>query len=132
MYILNRTITEWVEEGKKIAVEQAGFRMGYSTTDHIFTLLSVIPKSVSKGKWKVYVPFIDYQKAFEKKNREYPWACLLAKVLSKKMLYITGSALCCLRANYIYTNFFECWTEVKQGCLLCPNLFCLFTSEVAE
>lgn len=48
-----------MEEGEKIAVEQPGFRMGYPTTDHIFTLLSVIPESVSKGKWKVYVPFID-------------------------------------------------------------------------
>ena len=65
-----------MEEGEKIAEEQAGFRSGYSTTDHIFTLLSVIPKSMSQRKGKVYVAFIDYQKAFDEVNRNSLWACL--------------------------------------------------------
>ena len=59
-----------MEEGEKIAEEQAGFRSGYSTTDHIFTLLAVIQKSMSQGTGKVYVASIDYQNAFDNVNRE--------------------------------------------------------------
>ena len=75
-----------MEEGEKIAEEEAGFRSGYSTTDHIFTLLSVIPKSLSQGQRKVYVVFIDYQKAFDLVNRESVYVCLRAKGLPRKVL----------------------------------------------
>ena len=97
-----------MEEGEKIAVEQPGFRMGYPTTDHIFTLIIFFFLSFfflqnayrkESGRF-IYIPFTDYQKAFEKMNREYPCACLLANVLSKKMLFIGSvyeSALCRLR-----------------------------------
>lgn len=44
--------------------DQAGFRKGYSTTDHIFTLNQVIEKS-NKYNLPLCVGFIDYEKAFD-------------------------------------------------------------------
>ena len=36
--ILNARLYSWLEDNKKITDTQAGFRKGYSTSDHIFTL----------------------------------------------------------------------------------------------
>ncbi|GFO20732.1 endonuclease-reverse transcriptase [Plakobranchus ocellatus] len=43
--------------------DQAGFRKGYSTTDHIYTLNQVIEKS-NEYNLPLCVGFIDYEKAF--------------------------------------------------------------------
>ncbi|KAK3763976.1 hypothetical protein RRG08_024031 [Elysia crispata] len=44
--------------------DQAGFRRGFSTTDHIFTLNQVIEKS-NEYNLPLCVGFIDYEKAFD-------------------------------------------------------------------
>ncbi|GFO32255.1 endonuclease-reverse transcriptase [Plakobranchus ocellatus] len=44
--------------------DQAGFRKGYSTTDHIYTLNQVIEKS-NEYNLPLCVGFIDYEKAFD-------------------------------------------------------------------
>ena len=85
---------------------------------------------------KGYVDFIDYQKAFDRVNRECLWACLRVKGLSRKMWNIIRSmyesVLCCIRDGYYYTDSFESPAGVNQGCLLSPKLFCLFINEVTE
>ena len=125
-----------MEEGEKIAEEQAGFRSGYSTTDHIFTLLSVVPKSLSQEKGEVYVAFIDYQKALDLVNRESVYVCLRTKGLSRKVLNtirrMYETVLCSVKARCNYTDFFECLIGIKQVCLLSPDLFSLFINVVAE
>ena len=60
-YILNKRLTEWVEEHRLINEAQAGFRRNYSTIDNIFTLLALIQKQLlSHGK--LHVAFIDFNK----------------------------------------------------------------------
>ena len=44
---------------------QAGFRNGYCTTDNMFTLHALIQKYLSKKKGRLYVLFIDFEKAFD-------------------------------------------------------------------
>ena len=44
---------------------QAGFRNGYCTTDNMFTLHELIQKYLSKKKGRLYVLFIDFEKAFD-------------------------------------------------------------------
>ena len=54
--------------------EQAGFRTGYSTIDHIFTLVTMVKKKLNnKRGGKVYVAFTDYKKAFDTLDRENLW-----------------------------------------------------------
>lgn len=116
---MNKRLTERINETEKIVEEQAGFRSGYSTTDHIFTLLAIIQKSLSQGKGKVYVAFIDYKKAFNMINRNNLWRSLQIKGLSSKMLRILQNmyenVLCCVRSGGDYTEFVECPTGVKQA-----------------
>ena len=44
-HILNKRLTCWAEQEEKILEQQAGFRAGYSTIDHIFTLCKRFTKS---------------------------------------------------------------------------------------
>ena len=44
--------------------EQAGFRKGYSTTDHLQALNQIIEKS-NEYNLPPYIGFIDYEKAFD-------------------------------------------------------------------
>jgi len=46
-----------------------GFRKGRDTRDAIFQLKTIIERSVQVNK-KVYVCFVDYQKAFDRINHE--------------------------------------------------------------
>ena len=61
---INFRLTNYLEQTGTIGDEQAGFRAGYSTTDHIFTLHAILDLYLQK-KSKVYCAFIDYKKAFD-------------------------------------------------------------------
>ena len=53
---------------EKIIGEQAGFRAGYSTVDHIFYLYAMVQKYLLKHT-KLHVTFVDFKKAFDSVNR---------------------------------------------------------------
>ena len=57
----------------KIAEAQTGFRPGYSTVDNAFILNTVIESALSKSKGKLYVAFVDFQKAFDTVERTKLW-----------------------------------------------------------
>lgn len=135
--ILNKRLNAWAEKEGKISKEQAGFRKGYSTIDHIFTLTSIINNRVnSKRGGKVYAAFIDYKKAFDTVNHNKLWIVLEKIGTSSKMIKMLksmyNSVQCCVRWGAKVTDFFECPQGVKQGCLLSPLIFSLFISEVAD
>ena len=54
----------YLEEYDLIGEEQAGFRSGYSTLDHICSLKYIIDIYFSKNK-RLFTAFIDYRKAFD-------------------------------------------------------------------
>ena len=58
-------MTAWLEDNDKIAEPQAGFRSGYSATDHVYTLYAMTQKYLSRRGGKSYVAFIDLRKAFD-------------------------------------------------------------------
>jgi exonuclease III len=62
-FILNERLKLFLEYNKILCEEQAGFRKGYSTSDHIFTLNFIIGLYLNKGK-RLYGAFVDYRKVF--------------------------------------------------------------------
>ena len=56
---INKHLSNYVED-EILGNEQAGFRAGYSTCDHMFVLHSVIELYLSVRK-RVYCAFIDYK-----------------------------------------------------------------------
>ena len=73
---LNSRLTRFVEVNHIIGPEQAGFRSGFSTTDHMFALKSIIDIYLSKQK-RLYCCYIDYSKAFDTISRSELWSKLL-------------------------------------------------------
>lgn len=133
-YILNKRLSMWASREEKINEEQAGFRAGYSTLDHIFTLYNLVEKYLLKNT-KFYVAFVDFRKAFDSVNRNALWNVLRKTGVNGKLYRalrsIYDSVLACVRDKSIYTDFFECPKGVKQGCLLSPLLFSFFVNELA-
>ena len=61
--VLNNRLSEVLQEEKLLNENQAGFRKGYRSTDHIFTLLTLINHYKNVKKKKLNVCFVDFRKA---------------------------------------------------------------------
>lgn len=66
--ILHNRLENYLEHNDIICPEQIGFRKGARTSDHIFSLKTVIDKYFRKNKY-VFVCFVDLKKAFDTVNR---------------------------------------------------------------
>ncbi|XP_022820587.1 uncharacterized protein LOC111352346 [Spodoptera litura] len=78
--ILGR-ITKTLDENQPR--EQAGFRAGYSTLDHIHAVRQIFEKN-KEFKVPFYCCFIDYNKAFDSIEHEYIWTCLKNQGVEQK------------------------------------------------
>lgn len=70
---LLKRIEPAIEEHQPI--EQAGFRQGFCTTDHIHTLTQIIEKYVEFNR-TLYLAFVDYKKAFDSVSHASIWKAL--------------------------------------------------------
>ena len=68
LLVQNRIENE-IEGNDILSPSQAGFRKNYRTSDHIFTLFSLIKKAISKRKY-LYTCFDDFRKAYDSKCRK--------------------------------------------------------------
>ncbi|CAH2092926.1 unnamed protein product [Euphydryas editha] len=121
--IINRRISETLE--KRQPIEQAGFRKGYSTIDHIYTLELIIEK-YQENRRPLYLAFIDYQKAFDTISHTSIWEALSEQGVEKEYIQVIKN---------IYKNSvskvklestgpdFNINRGVRQGDPLSPKLF---------
>ena len=92
-----------------ITEAQAGFRRGYSTTDHIFTLHAIIEKQFSRNA-KLYVAF---DKAFDTVSHTMMWLVLSRTGIQGKMY---ASIKACVRCSGSeLSDYFECLQGLEQG-----------------
>ena len=132
--LLNR-LNKWAEREKKILDTQFGFQKGKSTIDCIFTLHSIIAKTLDAGE-KLYCIFIDYEKAFDKIDRSLLWQKLLKEDVSVKLV----KALCsmytvvksCIRYHSCRSRFFNSHVGLKQGDPSSPLLFMMFINDIVQ
>ena len=63
-YVLNRRLTQWMEDNNKLSDCQNGFRRGRSTIDHLTTLSSIVEcrKSQLKATYAAFIELVDRQK----------------------------------------------------------------------
>lgn len=63
--ILQSRLLEYVEKNGNISENQAAFRPGKSTSDHLFIIKSLVNRYLQLLKTDVYCCFIDYSKVFD-------------------------------------------------------------------
>jgi hypothetical protein len=73
--ILDKRLSEWVEQHGLHAKGQAWFRKDYRTTDQLFILRTLMEQSKAKKK-PLYCCFLDFKKAFDTVLREVLWHVL--------------------------------------------------------
>lgn len=105
--------------------EQAGFRKGFGTIDHIFTLRQLIQKTEEYNR-PLYLAYVDYEKAFDSVEH---WAV----VDSLKRCHIDDRYIEILRNLYKSatmtvqltenTNPIQIQKGVRQGDVISPKLF---------
>lgn len=85
--ILYNRLTNWVKEKRVLNELQAGFREGYSTIDHIFSLMNIAEIYMKRNK-KLYTLFVDFRAAFDSVPREALFYKLYMIGISTKMIRI--------------------------------------------
>ena len=129
---LNHRLSIYVENVGLLGEEQAGFRENYSTTDHIFTLHSIIQLYLKNSK-RLYCAFIDYAKAFDTINRTSLWSKLIASEINGNVIRVIynlyENAKSCIRKENKLSNYFSCNVGVRQGEKLSPLLFAIYLND---
>lgn len=128
-------IEEKLEADSSRIEMQAGYRRGYSTIDHIYTLKEIIEIQKLKGK-KVYTGFIDMSSAFDTVDRE---------ILVDKVNRLIKANRITKAIENLYTNTtarvwdgnkfsreFRTTKGVRQGCNLSGLLFNIYLHELPE
>jgi exonuclease III len=131
--LLNERLTCYLDNTGLLGEEQAGFRPGYSTTDHIFTLNSILELLLG-NKQRLYCAFVDYKKAFDSIDRTSLWAKLIHHGIGGKVLTVLrnlySDAKSCIRWENKLSEFFSCNVGVRQGENLSPLLFSLYLNDL--
>ena len=131
--MLNNRLTEFLDKNDKLSENQAGFRKGYGTTDHMFVLNSLI-EIMKVSKKKLFCAFIDFSQAFDSIWRGGLWRKLLFNSVNGNFFTIVYNMYenikSCVRINDETSAFFPSECGVRQGENLSPLLFSLYLNDL--
>ena len=134
--IINQRILHFLTEKNVLSKSQIGFLPNYRTTDHIFTLNTLIDNQINRNKSKLFSCFVDFKKAFDSIWHEGLLYKLLESGIGGKTYDIIKSMYsnntCAVRIGKKHTDFFQQSRGVRQGCSLSPTLFNIYINELAK
>lgn len=129
--IILKRLEQYVE--KELPPEQAGFRKERGTRDQIANLRWIMEKYRERDK-SLFLCFIDYKKAFDSVNHARLWTVMNKLGIPKhlvmiiKELYMEQEAKVLVGKNF--TEWFSVGKGVRQGCILSPVLFNLYSEYI--
>ena len=131
--ILNERICSYLEENSMIGQEQAGFRKGHSTIDHIFSLHCLIDLYLHRKK-RLYCAFVDFRKAFDSVQHSLLWEKLLNMNICGKVLNVVRDMYkktkLCVKHMMKYSKLFVSNIGLLQGENLSPIMFAMFINDL--
>jgi len=132
--ILQDRSDKFIEQDNILNPEQFGFRPNTRTTDSLFILRQLLHKNTKQHN-KLYVGFIDYEKAFYSVwqygmiHKLYKYG-IQGKFLNViKSLYSSTKSCVNIDQNTL-TDLFPCNKGMMQGDGLSPVLFSLFMNDL--
>jgi hypothetical protein len=133
--VINKRLDKFLTDIEYIGPEQAGFRKGFSTTDHIFTLHGLIDLYCKKGK-RIYCCFVDFKKAFDSVDRTELWKKVLKSNIKGKIFNVIYNMYKQAKSRVSMggrlSNSFPCDIGVRQGENLSPLLFAIFLNDLED
>ena len=116
-----------------ISDTQSGFMTGKGTGEGIFNIRTIIEKYLDVNK-DIYICFIDYEKAFDQLNHDKMVKILRETTIEKQIinliinLYWSQEAF--IRSEKGLSDPINIHRGLRQGCILSPNLFNLYTEVI--
>ena len=133
--VLNERLNIYLEENDLLNENQAGFRKHYSTTDHIFSLYSLI-ELLKYEKKKLFCCFVDFSKAFDSVWRIGLWRKLMNTHVNGNFLRVLRNIYkdikSCISLEGEESLFFFSNRGVRQGDNISPLLFSLFLNDLED
>ena len=131
LHIINERLKQHLE--RELPPEQAGFRRGRGTRDHIANIRQIIEKCKEYQR-KAYLCFIDYAKAFDCVRYGALWKALLDLGVPAHLVELIQNLydgqLACVRTEKGDTDWFNLGQGVRQGCILSPTLFNMYAENI--
>ena len=116
-----------------IAEEQAGFRVGRSTSEQIFNLRMLCEKYTHYQQYLYHI-FIDFKKAFDRVWHKALWATMKNYNIDHDILRaikgLYNNSTSAVYKDGTIGDWFKTTIDVRQGCLLSPTLFSLFLEKI--
>ena len=131
--VLDRRLKRKVEE--IVDKTQFGFKKGVGTRNATFMLRTVMERAIEKQK-DLYMCFIDYEKAFDTVRHELMverlkrWGVDAADLRVLSNLYWGQKAV--VRIGEERSGWMDIQRGVRQGCVLSPDLFSLYSQAVVD
>ena len=120
---------------KRLRMEQAGFRSGRGTSEHMFVLRNIVEQSL---EWQapLYMNFVDFRQAFDSVHRGSLWNIMQLYGIPAKMIKIVkllySDTQCCVCDEGKQSDWFNVDAGVKQGCVMAGFLFILVIDYVMQ
>ena len=129
--VIQRRLTDKIDQ--EVSRLQSGFRPGVGTREGIFNLRTICERALEVRK-DIYICFIDYAKAFDKVKHSEMIECLSEIGINDKDLQIITKLYweqtATVRTENGVTKEFQIKKGVRQGCVLSPSLFNLYTEKI--
>ena len=118
---------------QEMAIEQAGFTKGRGTRDQISNLRWIMERSTEYQR-PIYMCFIDYSKAFDCVDHPTLWNMMEEMGVPEHMVQVIRSLYtnqeAKVRTEYGDTESFSIGKGVRQGCVLSPYLFNMYSEYI--
>lgn len=132
--VINERLKIACENAGLIGEEQNGFRQDRRGEDNIYVIRELVEDFNRRNKC-LYLAFLDIEKAYDKVNRQTLIYVLDKLGIPRKISNLVKGMYTNTKAKYIFGDIETEWVHldkgVRQGCVLSPLLFSIYTEELA-